>query len=348
MRAIERATSSGKALLAFAFLTLLAGVSGMALSFVFLASSSRLDVIAGGAGFVAGSVLVAAGLVSIILLRPLPARSIPTTTSGHAAPAMSAQFVERWLTHFERNRANRPEPDWHAPVTMAVEAMRPLVHSLEQFQLGDGGGPACLIAWDAESFRSSSPGARMLVDSWFAEEREHSRLLGAAVARFGGHCIQSHWSFTAFCMTRKWLGVRFELTVLLLTEMVSTAYYRMLLRHGEDPALRSVCRLILRDEGGHVAFHRARLAENVRTGRATYGKCWELWFRMLGFAAGSMLWVNHAPGLWALGGRTTEFYREVGLELARFVRRLRREAGAEGTRVTGTSRQSGAEAAVGF
>jgi hypothetical protein len=199
-----------------------------------------------------------------------------------------------------------------------------LVRSLEQFQLGDGGGPACLIAWDAERFRSSNDGTRTLVDLWFLEEREHSRLLGDAVARFGGRCIQSHWSFTAFCFVRKFIGVRFELTVLLLTEIVSTVYYKLLRRHGEDPALRSMCQLILRDEAGHVSFHRDRLAQ--ARGGAQPGKAWEFCFRTLGMAAATMLWVNHAPALRALGATRNEFYREIGLELSRFVLRLRRES----------------------
>jgi hypothetical protein len=202
----------------------------------------------------------------------------------------------------------------------------PLVRSLEQFQLGDGGGPACLIAWDAERFRCSSAGMRRLVDFWFAEEREHARLLAAAVARFGGHCIRGHWSFTAFCLTRNWFGVRFELTVLLLTEIVSTVYYRLLRRHGEDAALRAMCRLILRDEAGHIAFHRDRLAQAARSrghGWAVYGRFWEIRFRILGLAAASVLWINHAPGLRTLGASGKEYYGEVWRELSRFVRRLR-------------------------
>ena len=101
---------------------------------------------------------------------------------------------------------------------------------------------------------------RTLVDLWFAEEKEHSRLLSGAVRRFGGRLIKSHWSFTAFCACRRILGVRFELQVLLLTELVSTAYYRVLRRHINDEPVRAMCSLILRDEAGHVAFHRARLA----------------------------------------------------------------------------------------
>lgn len=229
---------------------------------------------------------------------------VATVTSGGIGLTRadaSAMDAGRWLEHFRRNRDNRPEPDWDAPVTLAPSVVRPLVRSLEQFHLGDGGGPDRLIAWNAARFCGSGPDAQTLVDLWFREEGEHSRLLGRAVARFDGHPIEGHWSFTAFCLSRRWLGVGFELTVLLLTEIVSTAYYRLLHRHGEDPALRMMCRLILRDEAGHVAFHRDRLARAGRVGRSHYGRLWEAWFRALGWAAATMLWVNHAPGLRPLG-----------------------------------------------
>lgn len=148
--------------------------------------------------------------------------------------------ADRWLAHFRANREQRTEPNWAASITLPAEVITKLVRSLEQFHLGDGGGPASLIAWNAESFRSSSDGARQLVDLWFDEEKEHSRLLCGAVARFGGRPITGHWSFSAFCWVRRRFGVRFELTVLLVTEIVSTVYYRLLHRHGDDPALRDV------------------------------------------------------------------------------------------------------------
>ena len=235
---------------------------------------------------------------------------------------------QRWADHFRRNRLNRAEPDWHAPVTLGHDVVTPLVRSIEQFQLGDGGGPAYLIAGDRETFLTSAPGLRELVDLWFAEEREHSRLLLGVVSRFGGKPIDGHWSFSAFCRCRQVLGVRFELTVLLLTEIASTAYYRMLLRHGDDPGLRGVCKLILRDEAGHIAFHRDRLAHKGRVAcaRARYGLPWEACFRTLGLMAATMLWVNHAAGMRAVGATAREFYREVWSELSMFVRRLRADA----------------------
>ncbi len=318
-----------RSLSTLAAITYAAGAAGMAVSFVFLASSSRLDVLSGAAGFVAGSVLAAAGLVSLTSLARAPALPSAAVAAERATAFGPPAVVRRWLEHYRRNRECRPEPDWAAPISLAAEVIGPLLRSLEQFRLGDGGGPASLIAWNAGRLRASSALVRELVDRWFAEEREHARLLGGAVARFGGRCIDGHWSFTVFCQVRKWLGVRFELTVLLLTEIVSTVYYRLLRRHGNDPALRGVCRLILRDEAGHVAMHRDRLAAAARSGAATYGPLWELSFRVLGYAAATMLWVNHAPGLKAVGATGREFYREVGMELSRFIRRLRRDVDRE-------------------
>jgi hypothetical protein len=75
MKAIGAALPSGKPILVLAFLTFLAGAVGMAISFLFLASTSHLDVLAGAAGFVAGSVLLAAGLLAVAVLVRLPARA---------------------------------------------------------------------------------------------------------------------------------------------------------------------------------------------------------------------------------------------------------------------------------
>jgi len=226
----------------------------------------------------------------------------------------------KWIAHFNRNLEDRPEPEWSAPrKPIPSEVLAPLVRSLEQFQLGDGGGPASLIAFDAERYRSRTEETRTLVDLWFSEEKEHARLLGCAVDRFGGRRIMSHWSFTAFCLCRRVSGVRFELQILLLTELVSTAYYRVLRRHSPDVPLTAMCALILRDEAGHVAFHRDRLAAAVRSPLGLGGALWQAQFWIFGHAAASVLWASHGRCLTALGGSRMEYFQEVRRQLRRFV-----------------------------
>ena len=247
---------------------------------------------------------------------------------------------EAWVKHFEGNRENSQEPDWNARVEMRGAMLAKVLSSLEQFELGDGGGPASLIAYDAQSFSSSTENMEKVVELWFAEEKEHSRLLGKAVQRFGGKKLKTHWSFEAFCWTRRVLGVRFELQVLTLTELVSTAYYRVLRRHVPDRAVREVCSLILRDEAGHVSFQRDRLIAKFGSSPSIF---WKAQFWLCGLAAATMLWVNHKPCLKSIGGSGREFYGEALLEIARFIRRLSKSAAKRNsvTRSNRTTRISG-------
>src|SRR5450432_1573449 len=232
----------------------------------------------------------------------------------------------KWIEHFRCNRQNRPEPDWSAPANVPPAVLVQMLKSVEQFRLGDGGGPASLIAFDRENFRNRTDELRRIVDLWFAEEAEHARLLGCAVRRFGGRIITSHWSFTAFCLCRRVFGVRFELQVLTLTELVSTAYYRMLRSHSPDGPLAAMCELILRDEAGHVAFQRDRLASAGCPRPGLRGWLWRIQFLVCGYAAGTVLWISHAPCLKAIGGSRGEFYSEITRQMTRFIRSLRKPA----------------------
>jgi hypothetical protein len=51
-----------------AVLVMFAGLGGMGLSFLYLAGSHPADIAAGQSGFVAGAILIGAGLVSLSLL----------------------------------------------------------------------------------------------------------------------------------------------------------------------------------------------------------------------------------------------------------------------------------------
>jgi hypothetical protein len=66
-------------------LAVLVGVIGMPASFLYLASSHNQDVLAGVAGFIAGSVLVGSGLVSMAIL----ATRSSEVSSGSPNPSAS-------------------------------------------------------------------------------------------------------------------------------------------------------------------------------------------------------------------------------------------------------------------
>ncbi len=224
--------------------------------------------------------------------------------------------MHHWITHFENNRHHRPEPDWDAPFAMEEGKRALLARSLAEYQLGDGGGECRLVAHDAETFRGSREDMARLVDLWFAEEKEHSRLLSGAVRRVRGTFVDDTFAMRMFYACRRALGVQFELTVLLLVEIVSTGYYRMIQRHVGDEPIAAMCKLILRDEARHIDFHRDRLVARHPRG---VGVVWACGFRWLGLACAAFLWLGHGRALRALGGSRAELFRHVRSGLANFL-----------------------------
>ncbi len=226
---------------------------------------------------------------------------------------------KHWIAHFHANRLDRPEPDWGLPFTLSEAKRRQLARSLAEYQLGDGGGECRLIAHDAETFRGTAEDARTVVDLWFAEEREHSRLLARAVERVGGEFITSTFAFVLFNAIRRALGVQFEMLVLLIVEIVSTGYYRVIRRHVADEPIAAMCKLILRDEARHIEFHRDRLAARHPHG---VGGLWASQLHALGHGCAWFLWLGHGCCLRALGGTRAEFFHHVRSGLANFLSEL--------------------------
>lgn len=223
----------------------------------------------------------------------------------------------KWISHFRANRTNRVEPEWDAPFSLGEKQRQALALSLAEYQLGDGGGPCRLIARDAEQYRGQAAEIRTVVDLWFNEEREHSRLLGGAVRRLRGEFVTSTFAFQAFNACRRAWGVQFEMLVLLIVEIVSTGYYRVIRRHCGDAPIDAMCRLILRDETGHIRFHRDRLEAWYPQGVSR----WWIWrFYALGLACAAFLWWGHGGWLQAIGVTRAEFFRLIRSGLRTFVK----------------------------
>lgn len=227
--------------------------------------------------------------------------------------------TKHWIAHFENNRLNRPEPEWMMPLHLPEGKRAALARSLAEYQLGDGGGECRLIAADAESFRQSREEMDRIVDLWFAEEREHSRLLWHAVKRLNGEYITSTFAFRMFNLCRRALGVQFEMLVLLIVEIVSTGYYRIIRKHCDDAPIADMCKHILRDEARHIDFHRDRLADRFRHG---IHWLWPALFHTLGHACAAFLWFGHGRDLRALGVARAELFAHVTSGLENFLAEL--------------------------
>ncbi|MFE9940276.1 ferritin-like domain-containing protein [Streptomyces hirsutus] len=212
-----------------------------------------------------------------------------------------------WTRRFEDERERRRvqgDPDWEQGATL-----HPAVWAgIQRFQVGEDGDGANLIgkadeAGDGDYARA----ARLFV----AEEQNHARLLARLLA--AGHIptLTGHWSDTVFVRLRRLMGLRMELLVLMIAEVVALRYYRAL-RDGADDSLTSdVAGRILSDEQRHVPFHCERLhASMAELPRATRRPVMALW-RLLLLAVSLAVAADHGPGLRRLGIGRLRFVAEV-------------------------------------
>lgn len=212
-----------------------------------------------------------------------------------------------WLRYFEDNRRNFSEPDWLAPCPLQPDLRGRLASSLSHFQLGESGGGRHLFAQAARQAREDPAYLRAL-ELFVAEEGEHARLLQSLVQRFGGRLIERHWTHLLFRVARRALGLNFEIQVLLIAELVGTAYYRMLQRRARDPILDQVCARILADEAQHVAFHLDHLRDIHSALLPAERAGWSLQFQILFTAALGVAWLDHRRALQATGASRGEFF----------------------------------------
>lgn len=223
-----------------------------------------------------------------------------------------------WLHYFQQNRSNRPEPQWDSAVTENPAAIRHLARSLSHFQLGESGEGTFLLA-QAGRTHADDPIYCEALALFIREEQEHARLLQKLVERYCGRLVAGHWTHSLFRGLRHAIGVGFEIQVLVIAELVGTAYYRVLVRRTSDAILREVCEMVLRDEAQHIAFHAERFATDQAAWLPIERALWVAQFQILLLGALEVAWMDHGAALRALGAQRAEFQAEARRECIQFL-----------------------------
>ncbi|GLZ77807.1 hypothetical protein Afil01_26140 [Actinorhabdospora filicis] len=243
--------------------------------------------------------------------------------------AENASGYADWIADFttaRERRAARGDPDW----TRGARLPGALIRSIQRFQVGESGDGAQL---KAKARRAGDPGYAEAVGLFVAEEQNHARMLALLLAAAGTGTITGHWSDAVFVRLRRFLGLRLELLVLMVAEVVALRYYRALRDGCGDTLASEVAGRILADEERHVPFHCRRLREGFAglspVARRAVTSGWR------GLLAGAALVVafDHGPALRALGVGRAAFVRD----LLRLSAPLAREIGGFAPTVPGTA-----------
>lgn len=214
--------------------------------------------------------------------------------------AVAAWRVSGWRERFEAQaeiRRRQGDPDWGRGASLDAAVVR----SLQRFQVGEAGDGANLIR---KADRAGDLEYAAAVRLFVAEERNHARMLGLLLHAAGAATIDGHWSDAVFIRLRRALGLRFELLVLLVAEVIALRYYRALRDGAEDPLTSEVAARILDDERRHVPFHCERLG--AVTPRPVFGA-----WRVLLAGAALVVAVDHGPALRRLAVTRRRFVLDV-------------------------------------
>ncbi|PWU15828.1 MAG: hypothetical protein C5B50_14710 [Verrucomicrobia bacterium] len=218
--------------------------------------------------------------------------------------------MKNWLNYFEHNRTHRAEIDWQKPIELAHALRAPLIRSLQRFQVGESGEGNHLRSHAATT---GDPAYQAAIELFIKEEQEHARLMACILQKQNAPLLKMHWSDGCFILLRRLFGLRHELLVLLIPEMIAKRYFRALRDRFDDPALKAVFSQILHDEDGHLGFHvdflQAALVSLSLPERALLRLVWRLVFR----AACLVVIVDHRTILRAVGVSATTFWWDCGL-----------------------------------
>jgi hypothetical protein len=214
-----------------------------------------------------------------------------------------------WLEYFRRNRSERMIIPWELEVHVKQQLRVPLVRSLQRFQMGERGDGSHLKKVAATMNDDSYVAA---ISLFVEEEQGHADLMARVLHKLDAPLLKRHWSDGCFRFLCLVSGLRTELMVLLVAEVIAKGYFRGLYEATNDPVLRAVCAQIRQDEEGHIAFHadtlRSLLSTVPRPLRYVILPMWRLFF------SGVCLIVayDHRKLLRATGTPRRAFFVECG------------------------------------
>jgi hypothetical protein len=201
---------------------------------------------------------------------------------------------EVWFDHFRTNRDILDRfPAGKGCELTEVEKTR-IWDSIREFQLGESSEGRNLSAF-ARSYAelNHEPLYYECIKRFIREEQRHSQVLGLYMESEGIPEMKQCFVDSVFRGLRRHLGLEVSITVLLVAEIISLAYYRALRSATGSRTLKAICSELLRDEKAHLRFHGERLALLRKDKAPLRNGCYRFLQDILVAGTCFAVWNNH-------------------------------------------------------
>lgn len=202
-----------------------------------------------------------------------------------------------WREFFER-RSRRPMPAADDPSAYS-SLPRSLSRSLAIFQLGESGGGTIIEQARASGLPEIDSDYAEAMALFVREENRHADVLETCVRQLDGELIEQNWTARLFLFSRRLIGLRLKVLVLLAAEVVGICYYHMIAAHLPPIAMRDWLQELVEDEQSHLDFHCCFL-------RTQANRSWKRWvfvsvWRITMLLAAIAVLVDHRSAIRDLG-----------------------------------------------
>lgn len=231
-----------------------------------------------------------------------------------AARASAGATSYDWIDYFYRN-APEPVLPWNDTVHLSGAERLAVIASIQQFQLGeDASGARMLERAQRFSRATGDLGLVAALKLFLREEQRHSKILARFLEMENAYCLRKHWVHIAFRWLRGLGELELCLKVLVTAEVLARPYYAALRDATGSPLLRSICQLILEEEGAHLRFQAFALSHFQNRHSPAVRTLIKASHVVLLATTATLVWIEHKPVFKSAGRTFRRFWRETWQE----------------------------------
>ncbi|MDH3546605.1 MAG: hypothetical protein OEN22_05875 [Gammaproteobacteria bacterium] len=204
---------------------------------------------------------------------------------------------QEWYRFF-LGRSQRPLPALNTD-TDYTEVPKSLAKSLAIFQLGESGGGTVIEQARCSRLPGIDADYASSMALFVREENRHANILAMCVRLLGGELIHENWTARLFVSSRRLMGLRLKVLVLLAAEVVGICYYHLLASRLPPCEIRDWLSELVDDEQSHLYFHCAFLRRQSSSAlrRWIFVAAW----RSTMLAAAVVVMIDHRRALRDMG-----------------------------------------------
>ncbi|MGC3972460.1 MAG: ferritin-like domain-containing protein [Pirellulales bacterium] len=200
-----------------------------------------------------------------------------------------------WIDYFDANDAAWADVPFHRGAEVALDQVRPLMRSLQAWQLGETSEAKQLkAAAKRHAYAVGDPDFVEAMKLFILEEQRHGESLGRWLDAVGAGRIRRDWGDSLFRWCRHSRpNLEVWTTIVTIVEVLAVVYYSSVRRAIPCPVLKAICAQIIRDEIPHLEFQTQRLRMLYARRRPNLLRLTMLGYRLLFTGTTLTVWFAH-------------------------------------------------------